>query len=105
MDGEKVMQMGQNEKPNNKREKVSFESLQQIRTSMKEGTFQEILDDWRWIFRYSRPYRDQILLYVFLGILSFEQILRQLLLLQKSLVQSGLGAFKERQGFLPDQIG
>lgn len=62
--------MGQNEKSNNKREKVSFESLQQIRASMKKGTFQEILDDWKWIFRYSRPYRGQILLYVFLGILS-----------------------------------
>lgn len=62
--------MGPEKQSNNKQEKISFESLQQIRTSMKEGTFQEILDDWRWIFRYSRPYRDQILLYVFLGILS-----------------------------------
>ena len=55
---------------NNKREKISFESLQQILASVKEGTFQEILDDWKWIFQYSRPYRGQILLYVFLGILS-----------------------------------
>ena len=62
--------MGPEKQSNNKQEKISFESLQQIRTSMKEGTFQEILDDWRWIFRYSRPYRGQILLYVFLGILS-----------------------------------
>lgn len=35
-----------------------------------EGTFQEFIDDWRWIFSYSRKYRRIILLYLVLGILS-----------------------------------
>ena len=65
-----MIQTGQEKQSNNKWEKVSFESLQQIRFRMKDGTFQEILEDWKWIFRYSRPYRGPILLYVFLGILS-----------------------------------
>lgn len=62
--------MGQEKQSNRINEKVSFESLHQIRTSMKEGTFQEILNDWKWIFRYSSSYRWQIILYVLLGVLS-----------------------------------
>lgn len=54
----------------NSRETVSFESLQTIRSKVKEGTFHEIVDDWKWIFRYSRPYQGQILLYIILGMLS-----------------------------------
>lgn len=36
----------------------------------KEGTFGEILDDWRWIFGYSKKYTAYILFYTFLGIVS-----------------------------------
>ena len=35
-----------------------------------EGTFEEFIDDWRWIFSYSKRYRWIILLYLVLGILS-----------------------------------
>ena len=36
----------------------------------KDGTFGQIIDDWKWILGYSRRYWKQILLYTLLGILS-----------------------------------
>ena len=36
----------------------------------KEGTFGEILDDWRWILSYSKKYKGAILFYTLLGIAS-----------------------------------
>lgn len=36
----------------------------------KDGTFGEILDDWRWIFSYSKRYKGAILFYTLLGIFS-----------------------------------
>lgn len=36
----------------------------------KDGTFSEILDDWKWIWHYSVHYRWIILLYTFLGMVS-----------------------------------
>ena len=49
---------------------VSFESLRILIGRARDGTFQEILDDWKWIFSYARPHRGAIVLYVLLGILS-----------------------------------
>ena len=54
----------------NKENKALFQSLHILRTRWKEGTFGEILDDWRWIFGYSRRYKLAILFYTVLGILS-----------------------------------
>ncbi|MDD3745940.1 MAG: ABC transporter ATP-binding protein [Anaerostipes sp.] len=51
-------------------EKVSFESLDILIGKWKEGTFGEILDDWRWIFSYSKRYKGAIVFYTILGILS-----------------------------------
>ena len=36
----------------------------------KDGTFGEILDDWKWIFTYSAKYKGAILFYTLLGIFS-----------------------------------
>ena len=36
----------------------------------KEGTFGEILEDWRWILRYTKQYRWAVACYVVLGIAS-----------------------------------
>lgn len=44
--------------------------LQILRSKLDDGTFGEFLDDWKWIFRYSRKYKWFILVYVLLGILS-----------------------------------
>lgn len=36
----------------------------------KDGTFSEIIDDWKWIFSYSVRYKGAIVFYILLGILS-----------------------------------
>lgn len=47
-----------------------FNSLHTLRLRIKDGTFQEILDDWRWIFGYSKRYKLAIVFYTLLGIFS-----------------------------------
>ena len=49
---------------------TSFESLDTLIFRWKNGTFGEILDDWRWIFTYSKRYKGAILFYLVLGIIS-----------------------------------
>ena len=34
-------------------QKISFESLDILIGKWKDGTFSEIIDDWKWIFSYS----------------------------------------------------
>lgn len=50
--------------------KLRFESLDMLTSHMKNGTFGEVFDDWKWIFSYSRKYVKSILLYTVLGLLS-----------------------------------
>ncbi|MBR4549600.1 MAG: ABC transporter ATP-binding protein [Oscillospiraceae bacterium] len=50
--------------------KAFFNSVHTLRMRIKDGTFKEILDDWRWIFSYSKRYKGAIAFYVFLGIFS-----------------------------------
>ena len=40
-----------------KRDKATFESLDILISRWRDGTFQEIVDDWRWIFSYSARYK------------------------------------------------
>lgn len=49
---------------------ISFESLDILISKWKEGTFSEIIDDWKWIFSYSKRYKGAIVFYTVLGILS-----------------------------------
>ena len=53
-----------------KKQNSAFQSLDTLIQSWKEGTFGEILDDWRWIFSYSKKYKGAILFYTLLGIAS-----------------------------------
>lgn len=46
------------------------EFLNTMKTRWKDGTFSEILDDWKWIFTYSRKYKGPIVFYILLGVLS-----------------------------------
>lgn len=48
----------------------SFESLDILIRRWKDGTFGEIIDDWKWIFTYSARYKGVIVFYLILGILS-----------------------------------
>lgn len=53
-----------------KNHRVSFESLEILIRRYKEGTFSEIIDDWKWIMSYSVRYKWAIVFYTLLGILS-----------------------------------
>lgn len=46
----------------------TFMALSQLYSRWKDGTFSEIIDDWKWIFSYSRRYKGAIAFYTFLGI-------------------------------------
>lgn len=48
----------------------SFESLDILIRRWKDGTFGEIIDDWKWIFTYSARYKGVIVFYLILGIIS-----------------------------------
>ena len=48
----------------------TWEALRILRVRWKDGSFREILEDWRWIFGYSARYKKAIAFYVLLGIVS-----------------------------------
>ena len=48
----------------------AFESLDILISRWKDGTFGEIIDDWKWIFTYSARYKGAIVFYIILGIFS-----------------------------------
>jgi len=47
-----------------------FNTLHTLTQRWREGSFHEIIDDWKWIFTYSRRYKLAIVFYVFLGVFS-----------------------------------
>lgn len=57
---------GQNENSSDS----AFCSVKALIQRWKDGTFGEIIDDWRWIFSYSMKYKGAILLYTLMGIVS-----------------------------------
>lgn len=58
------------EEQNNEHKGISFDSLETLARRWKDGTFGEIIDDWKWIFSYSARYKGAIAFYLFLGIFS-----------------------------------
>lgn len=52
------------------KESIKSESLRILISKWKDGTFGEIIDDWRWIFTYSVRFKGSIALFILLGILS-----------------------------------
>ena len=48
----------------------SSQALKLLRKKMKEGSFRDVLRDWKWILSFSRDRWPRILLYTLLGILS-----------------------------------
>ena len=59
-----------NDQAEEKKQNSAFQSLDILFQRWKEGTFGEIIDDWRWIFSYSKKYKGAILFYTLLGIAS-----------------------------------
>lgn len=47
-----------------------IQSLEMLLSHFKDGTFREVIGDWKWIFSYSRKYTGSIILYTVLGLLS-----------------------------------
>lgn len=48
----------------------AFKSIEMLQERWRNGTFHEILEDWQWIFGYSKKYKGAILFYLLLGIIS-----------------------------------
>lgn len=44
------------------------DSVQTLWNSLHDGTIREFIDDWKWIFSYSKKYRKVVLFYVLVGI-------------------------------------
>ena len=51
-------------------DKLKSESLRILISKWKDGTFREILDDWKWILTYSIRFKGSIAVFTLLGILS-----------------------------------
>ena len=49
---------------------IRSKTLRTLLQRWKDGTFSEILDDWKWIFTYSARYKGAIIFYVIVGIVS-----------------------------------
>ena len=58
------------EEQNNEHKGISFDSLETLVRRWKDGTFGEIIDDWKWILSYSARYKGAIAFYLLLGIFS-----------------------------------
>lgn len=54
----------------NERQDTNKSSLRRLIDKTRDGTISEILDDWRWIFSYSRRYKGAIVFYTIIGVLS-----------------------------------
>lgn len=57
-------------KEREKENKIVSNSLDILLSRWKDGTFSEILEDWKWILGYSARYKKEIVCYIILGILS-----------------------------------
>lgn len=53
-----------------KEKSTGFSSLDALISRWKDGTFHEIIDDWKWILSYSKRYKKAIAFYTVLGVLS-----------------------------------
>ena len=58
------------EESKKKKNRISSDALSILMTRWREGTFSEIIDDWKWILGYSAKYKGAIAIYIFMGILS-----------------------------------
>ena len=59
-----------NQTEEEKKNDSAFQALHALKERWKDGTFGEILDDWKWIFTYSAKYKGAIVFYTLLGIVS-----------------------------------
>ncbi len=62
--------MGNGESKGRDSKKFIFDSkaLDMVFRKLKDGTFHEVIEDWKWIFSYSKRYKWAILYYIILGV-------------------------------------
>ncbi len=60
----------ENNTADNEKIRLQSESLRILISRWKDGTFGEIIDDWKWIFSYSKRYKGAIVFYTLLGVFS-----------------------------------
>ncbi len=51
-------------------DRAFFSSIHTLRQKKRDGSFHEIIEDWRWIFTYTKRHKLAVLFYTVLGILS-----------------------------------
>ena len=51
-------------------DRAFFGALDTLRQKRRDGSFREVIDDWRWIFKYTKRHKFAVLFYTVLGILS-----------------------------------
>ena len=49
---------------------LKSEFIQALLDKLRDGTFSEFVDDWKWIFHFSRRYKWIVIFYTFLGVFS-----------------------------------
>lgn len=62
--------MEENREEQKNESRIAFDSLEKLARSLKDGSIKEILDDWKWIFSYSKKYKWAIVFYTCTGLLS-----------------------------------
>lgn len=65
-----MAEINNNQTEREEKQSSAFQSLDTLIQRWRDGTFGEIIEDWRWIFSYSRKYKGAILFYTLLGIAS-----------------------------------
>lgn len=62
--------MEDNREDQKRTSKIAFESLEILVQKWIDGSLKEILDDWKWIFSYSKKYKWAIVFYTVMGIVN-----------------------------------
>ena len=63
-------QSGMESEKGKREERAFFESLHTLRERKRNGSIHEVIDDWRWIFKYTMRHKWAVLFYTVLGVLS-----------------------------------
>ncbi len=63
------MRTEENRERNDKNFMFDSKALDMLVHKLKDGSFQEIIEDWKWIFSYSKRYKWAILYYIILGVI------------------------------------
>ena len=56
---------------------LKSEFVQALLDKLSDGTFREFVDDWKWIFQFSKRYKWIVIFYTFLGIFASTVLVKQ----------------------------